>query len=131
MAISKLNPLCGSSSNLKTNFKAKIEIEDTENLLSEEDKKYFKFVGKRIGTDSDTIQIKLSGIKDSEKDPDVQYYDMFAKYVFKTNDDCYYGKTEASLMYSKNNKIIEKNLPEKVIERFLKRDLFSFWTLIE
>lgn len=101
------------------------------NLLSEEDKKYFKFVGKQIGNDTDTIQIKLSSIKDSEKDPDVQYYDMFAKYVFKTNDDCYYGKTEASLMYSKNNKIIEKNLPEKVIERFLKRDLFSFWTLIE
>ena len=101
------------------------------NLLSEEDKKYFKFVGKQIGNDTDTIQIKLSGIKDSEKDPGVQYYDMFAKYIFTTKDDNYYGKTEAPLMYSKDNKIIEKNLPEKVIERFLKRDLFSFWTLIE
>ena len=116
MSISKLS----MSSPLKSNFKARTTINAPEHLLSKEDRKKLIEQGKKIGTDSDTIDINVSEIKDSDRDPDVKIYNISESYnLTLRNNEKYTVKSNSSFVYSSSDKLYEKNLPKYIIGRHL------------
>ena len=102
-----------------TSFKARTTITAPESLLSKEDRAKLIEQGKKIGTDEDTIDINISEVKDSDRDPGVRFYNISEKYNITLGPDKFEEKSESSFVYSNADKLYEMNLPKHVIGRHL------------
>ncbi|MBS4760925.1 MAG: hypothetical protein KHX03_09540 [Clostridium sp.] len=113
MNISKISLM---ASPLKTNFKAQTNISAPEELLSKEDQAYFEALGSKIGTDKDTIEIKISELHDNKFNPNIKMYTAEKKYKIKHANGVSNIDNKMDIPYIKNGEMVEKNSPFNYIK---------------
>lgn len=112
------------SLNKNQSFKANVKVNAPENLLKEEDKKYFESLGPSIGNDTDTFEITISDLKPSDMDPSVLVYQCSQNY--KSQVDEFRTKySNITIPYIKNGKEMEDKSPktylQKIFDRLMKK----------
>lgn len=103
------------------NFAARVTIEAPESLLRKEDREKLINKAQKIGTNNDTIEIKLGSLKPNKVTSRVVGYDVEKKIMLKVNDKFVIEETESTLPYLFEGEVIEQSDPKKYIARVLDR----------
>ena len=106
----------------KVSFKARTVIQAPDTILSKEDKDRFVKMGKKIGSDKDYIEIRVSELQESDREPGVVYYNLSKRDIIQAKEGEYKSSVISSITYSKNDVLIENNAPEVMIEKFLNQE---------
>ena len=102
-------------------FKAQTTIKAPESLLSKEDRDYFESVGSEIGKPTDTINITISDLHDTKRNPNVKTYTATKEYHFEQPTRLNSIKSNIEVPYIKNGEVVEKNSPKNYIANALKK----------
>lgn len=101
-------------------FRAKVIIKAPEKLLKTEDKNYFESLGSYIGDESDTFEIIISDLKQSDLNPSVLIYQCSQKYISKNNKQAISSSTKV-IPYVKDGHIMEDKFPKVYLQRIFDR----------
>lgn len=112
------------SLNKNLSFKATVKVNAPENLLKEDDRKYFESLGPSIGNDSDTFEVTISDLNPSEVDPSVLVYQCTQNY--KSHADAFRTKySNITIPYIKNGVKMQDKSPkaylQKIFDRLMKK----------
>ncbi len=103
-------------------FRAKVTIKAPEKLLKPEDKSHFEALGPYIGDESDTFEIIVSDLKQSDLNPSVLIYQCSQKYISKNNKQAISSSTKV-IPYVKDGHIMEDKSPKFYLQRIFDRML--------
>ncbi len=107
-----------SASDLKSvNFQAKTVINAPDEMLSKEDKAYFQNLGRKLGTNRDTIEITIGKIKPDLFDENTEQYLFMQEVSIKDNNSAVDTKSAEFVPYIKNGEKNEQISPKICMEK--------------